>query len=615
MEASQFKKNLHWLRNINEQLYKLMKNMKTPNSYLTHNECGRVVLVKDVGGQSFPLYSLYDETPQCQAWIEQFEYISTELYIIYGLGLGYELNEILKKDLKTPILFIEPDYEVFYYFLHYFDISLLSKYNIQFIVGNSIEDYVFSFREFVGARYIKKFHIIPQSGYYYLYKDIILQVELRLKELLNEVLVDISTTLAANTMWMHNKMINLQQYMPSSAPVEVLANAFCNIPAIMVSAGPSLEDDITYIKQLYDNALIVTVGSGLSVLESHKVKAHMAAALDGNDSELGIFENIHVNDDIFLLYTSTLFPEVPDLFRKEKFFFALSPFDEFYYKQINHKSMARVQGFSIAISTLDILAKLGCNPIVLTGQDFCYSRQKNYAEGASYFDDDLKSRQEFSNLTVMKNRKGALVYTKPSFLAMKTAMEQVISQHSQITFVNCTQDGLTIRGTGESTLGDLVQDVFSRPYNIPKIIMKHYDQYKTLFWQTKTTSIVALIREELSAIMGILINIIEEIDILFAENILASVETYKKVSIYEEALDKYSFFNEVLIKECAIFYYLFQQVSFSGLEELPTDVQTTVLELEKKRKFFAAIYDLCLTIQGALEQETFDGGDLWWMLR
>lgn len=615
MEASLFKRNLRWLRNINEQLYRLMKNMKTPNSYLTLNECGRVVLVKNVAGQEFPLYSLYDEMPQCQTWVEQFECTSTELFIIYGLGVGYELKEMLKKDLKTPILLIEPDYEVFYYFLHYFDISLLSKYNIKFIVGNSIEDYVFSFREFVGSRYIKQFRIIPQSGYYYLYKDIILQIELRFKEFLNEMLVNISTTLAANNKWMHNKMINLQEYMPSSAPVEVLTNVFCNVPAIMVSAGPSLEDDVKYIKQLYDKALIVTVGSGLSVLESHEGKAHMAAALDGNDSELGIFENIHVNDDIFLLYTSTLFPEVPDLFRKEKFFFSLSPFDEFYYKQINQNSMSVVQGFSIAISTLDILAKLGCNPIVLTGQDFCYSRQKNYAEGASYYDDNLKNRNEFSDLTILKNRKGHPVYTKRSFLAMKTAMEQVISQHTQTTFVNCTQDGLTIRGTEESPLGDLMQDVFSRSYNIPGIIMKQYDQYKYLSSQTRTTNMLGLIREELPAIMEILVNIIEEIDAFFAGNLLASIETYKKVSIYENTLTNYSLFNEVLMIECAVYYYLFQQVNVYGLEELPPDIQTTVLELEKKRKFFAAIYDLCLTMQGTLAEEMFEGGDVWWLIR
>lgn len=615
MEAALFKKNLRWLRNINEQLYRLMKNMKTPNSYLTHNECGRVVLVKDVAGNNFPLYSLYDEVPQCQVWMEQFEHSSTELFIIYGLGLGYELGELINKKLTIPILLIEPDYEVFYYFLHYFDITLLAKNNVQFIIGNSIDDYILSFREFVGSRYIKQFRIVPQSGYYYLYKDIILQLEMRFKEVLNEMLVNISTTLAANNKWMHNKMNNLQQYMPSSAPVEVLESIFRNIPAIMVSAGPSLEDDIKYINQLYDKALIIAVGSGLSVLESRQAKAHMAAALDGNESELGIFENINVNSDVFLLYTSTLFSEVPELFRREKFFFSLSPFDEFYYKLINQKSMAAVQGFSIAISTLDILAKLGCNPIVLTGQDFCYSRQKNYAEGASYYDEDLKSRQEFSNLTVVRNRKGEPVYTKPSFLAMKTAMEQVISQHTQTAFINCTQDGLTILGTRESTLGDLMQDVFSRSYNIPGIIMRQYDQYKYLSSQTRTTKMLGLIREELPAIMAILANSINEIDELFDGNMLVSAEAYKKVSAYEDTLTKYSFFSEVLMIECAVFYYLFQQVNVDGLEELPTDIQPIVLELEKKRKFFAAIYDLCLTIQGTLAQETFEGGDLWWLIR
>lgn len=596
MEKDIFKKNLRWLQKNNKNLYEKIKSITIKDTYIIKNNADCDIAVKNVNGIKYPLYSLYNYERQISTWLGQFD-CSTDLYIIYGLGLGHEVNSLLNADIDIPLFIIEPDYEVFYYFLHYYDINILGKNKIEFFIGQSIDDCLLFFKYIIEKYYINRFRVIPQTGYYYIYKDLINELRERMKDALNEIIVNVNSTLHSGKNWMNNRVRNLARQLSESVPIEKLTGQFKNIPAVMVSSGPSLEEDIEYIKSLYDCALIVAVGTGLSVLESNGVRAHVVGALCDNAYELEIFKNIEVNKDIFLLYSSFVYPEVPGVFRKEKLFFPLSSFDGYVYNQLNQKPMMIKRGFSIAVSALDIIAQLGCNPIFLSGQDFCYSLEQNSAKGAAFYQHDIKQNPDFSHYMKAKNKKGQEVYTKAAFWAMKTAMEQVVTKHSNTTIFNCSQNGLPIRGTKDVILSEVIPHYFKRRYKLPEKIKRIYDEYQEL---PKSTSILAIsetIKNEVLKIMALIFEIVGTIEEVFSSDLMKSPVAYGKVVEYEKQLEQYPFYMKVLRTEYQIIYYLFQQININGIDELPADLRSIVTELEKKRRFYGGIYDLCLTIK------------------
>lgn len=85
-------------------------------------------------------------------------------------------------------------------------------------------------------------------------------------------------------------------------------------------------------------------------------------------------------------------------------------FSSFLLKRLNDTPVDFVNpAKSIAIITLQLLYKLGCNPIILAGQNFAYSQDRTYAQGMA-FNNEL-STTHMEQAIVVKDVEGNDVYT------------------------------------------------------------------------------------------------------------------------------------------------------------------------------------------------------------
>jgi len=111
-----------------------------------------------------------------------------------------------------------------------------------------------------------------------------------------------------------------------------LDNKMCNIPLFIVASGPSIDDDIEFIKENQDKAIICSAGSALSILNNHGIKPTFHFEIErgpsakydvGGTYEKLVDSNFHPEylKETNFIGLSVLYPEVFELFKNTYLFF------------------------------------------------------------------------------------------------------------------------------------------------------------------------------------------------------------------------------------------------------------------------------------------------------
>lgn len=461
-----YQKNMKLIKKLNPYLYDEMDKvkLKTVKKIITKNHSDNII--KNIEENGFIIHSQYD--PQRQAKFiakNVFENDKYDIIFLFGLGLGYELKEMIKLNGNVRYFIVEPDEEVFKLLIESDNIKyLFNKINIHFILGHNSEDIGKFYNEVVGFEKSVNIKFVVLPSYQNIYKDLINDTFLNIKEKINIFKVNINTAVASHRQWFQNYVGNLK-YVNDMCPVTKLRENFSGRPAIVVSAGPSLNYNIEMLRGLQGKVLIATAGSGISILENKKIKADIICMIDAWVNESKLVENIKLNKNTSLLCSSMLYYKILEQFSGPKFLLNVNNMDNEIYNTIGEKPFNLFSGPSVANSLAYNLSELGCSPVIFLGQDLCYSSGKNYAEGATY-EKDMSGEFKKKGYVKTKNKNNRDVYTTPVFLAMKTSMEFCIKLHPHIKYLNGTEDGLEIEGAKNIDFNEYARKNFNDEYSL-----------------------------------------------------------------------------------------------------------------------------------------------------
>lgn len=436
-------------------------NIEQGSAQLIRGETGkRTICVKRPDGNEIFIHSRINPRESAKFISDYTFREQCDIVFLFGLGLGYELREMKKKNPKKVYFVVEPDFEIFNCNLMVNDIRPVMK-EINLFVGNN-ENQIIQALNYVIDRYKSiKIQFVVLPPYKVLYKELWNRLINQLRKLLNGYLVAINTNNSQQKKWVRNYVMNLQ-YINNTYPLEKLAKSFKNKPAIIVGAGPSLEENIETLKFVQNRAVIAAVGSGAGILESNGIKAHIIGAMDGNKAEERIFNNLKYNADSTLFYSSQVYYGVPKLLNGNKFLMNQVEMDEYLHKKLNWKYSAGYSGPSIANVITHNLSELGCNPIIILGQDMCYSKNKLYAEGARYTKKFTEQQLENDPAYIKTvNNKGDEVYTTPALMSFKFESEHIIKNHPSTEYLNGTSYGLIIDGAKNIDFNEYYRNILS----------------------------------------------------------------------------------------------------------------------------------------------------------
>ncbi len=196
----------------------------------------------------------------------------------------------------------------------------------------------------------------------------------------------IVTTLVQGGTTLRNAAMNLDHYAACGGIAE-LAGACEGRPAVVVAAGPSLERTIDALAQpgVRDRVVIVAVQTVLKPLLARGIRPHYVTALDHHEISRRFYEGLSAEDvrGVTLVAEPKANPAILDAFPGV----IRCPADELLDEILGEglaRDMGRIEpGATVAHLAYELARHLGCDPVILTGQDLAFTDGQYYSAGAA----------------------------------------------------------------------------------------------------------------------------------------------------------------------------------------------------------------------------------------
>ena len=190
-----------------------------------------------------PLHNLIDPLREAKTvWNKTIrtELKRNDIQIVFGLGLGYLFKRAYVNGPDSKIFLYEPFIEILRYVLEYVDFSKELAENRVYITNDSEE-----LLQKLQSEYLSgdKIEYLFLNSYSTIATDILLNLTKKTLKICEEKTSDQSTIFNLSALWTKNFILN-SPYLKETTPLGHLTSAFAGKPALIISAGPSLADDI-----------------------------------------------------------------------------------------------------------------------------------------------------------------------------------------------------------------------------------------------------------------------------------------------------------------------------------------------------------------------------------
>lgn len=427
-------------------------------------------------GKEIKLHSSYDPVKEADRSIDSFDKGKSSIIAVSGIALGYHLIALKRKYPGVKIIAIEKETGIIDLCRKTYPESLE---RIDIISPDIDPESILEKIDLAGfkgiAHYIHKptYQINPEF-----YEDKINNIKLYISSRISDLL----TRFEFEEKWIQNIFKNIK-HMENSASVSKLFGKFQGLPGVIVSAGPSLKHCIDDLKKIKKNAVILAVDTSLKILQKHDISPHFVLTLDAQKYSLKHFTGVHP-DKTVLIADMVSCPSILNTFNGRKI---ISTTSKYYLDSDGNTARETTPGIdwiekktgplgdvqsggSVATSAFDLLLNMGCNPIILAGQDLAYTGREYHCSGTYHNDDWIPRINRFSNLdsinqNVIRKRKikyvrkygnRSTVISDFIFDLYRSWFEDSAGRISS-TVINATGGGSRINNTREMNLVDAVK--------------------------------------------------------------------------------------------------------------------------------------------------------------
>jgi hypothetical protein len=131
---------------------------------------------------------------------------------------------------------------------------------------------------------------------------------------------------------------------------------------------------------------------------------------------------------------------------------------------------------------VDIAYEMGCNPIVLIGQDLAYLNNKTHAKGTTYENDKVKNKK----MIKVKDINGDEIETSKPFYSMITYFNDYFNKRkNERIFIDATEGGAKINHTKTMSLKKVDELYLNKVIDPMKILDNKYKKENVSFEEAK----------------------------------------------------------------------------------------------------------------------------------
>lgn len=364
---------------LEEKLFEERKDIKkVDKNTLQENIDSAALIFKDA--------KKYKDILKDDTTAKKKSYKSIDKFFFIGVLSGRELLPLSKK-IKAKNYFVhEPNLELFRLSLFTFDYTLLLSNNatVQFSIMDDQIDF---------ENKVYNFLLLNNWGNHTIkYYTTDFNTRDSFNHILNALIKYKPTTFDYN-MFLYNIFRNLSQrinkYKMLSFPLsKTNINFFDNKPVLYVCAGPSLNENIDWLKENHKNFFIVTIGSAYKQLLIANIKPEIIISIDPQYEDLN---NLQFDDESCKKIQNTIIlasintdQRILNKFNQEKLFL----FDVAYTLKENKIPL---NGYSVGEIGYRILIELGAQELYLLGTDLAINQDTGLTHSEHSSSNDIKT--------------------------------------------------------------------------------------------------------------------------------------------------------------------------------------------------------------------------------
>ncbi|MCX8130702.1 MAG: DUF115 domain-containing protein [Clostridia bacterium] len=476
-------KNLDFLERELPQVYKRYRQ-------LLDKHCKDEVNAEYIGNASHhnillngkPAHSIYSPDIDGQIMSIMLNEEDYDTIFVFGIGMGHHINEMCKSFPEKNKIFYEPNFDVFCELLKVQDLEKLYSKNVMFLLSDDRQSIVDSLIHLFTTFVIYKVTFIGLPTYIAEYSEDWTYITKGYVDFFMRYSVNLKTLIKYNNSWMINIFKNLRHY-PFESGFDDFKEKFKGVPGIVVSSGPSLKKNMHLLKDILDKAVVVSAGSSINALDASGIIPHIMLAVDGSQLMSDEYNAVKDNSILFAHIMNVHFDCIEKYKGPKLHFKVSSEMSVEYYEKVNSISSTTIgSGGSCANVAMDFLAKLGCNPIVLIGQDLCFTGNVTHSEGVwdrkEITTEVLKS--DGPDFIKKKDIFGDDVFTNRVFSTIHKWFEDYIranETHSTgLKVINATEGGLPIQGAENMSFSEAIRRYCKEDRNIKARLMDIHTQ-------------------------------------------------------------------------------------------------------------------------------------------
>lgn len=507
-------------RSVREYFRQNESNLQKEPVQVVNAKSGSPTLQVESNGKFYYLHSKYNPEQEAEQIVGKYEDDVSQYdhVFFYGLGLGYHVEAFLEKHPDIDFTLYEPVPANFYHYMCYKKIDDLPLRRLKnLFVETSVGERLNFLNQFAGQLNGNVLLVVLPS-YERLYPELYKGFINDFKEHVRNQRSALHTDLAFEKRWTFNSVMNFPEVLKTPNILhDVDKDIFKDKPAIIVSAGPSLNEELENLRYIKENGLayIFAVGSANKTLIKNNIYPDAVCTYDPQGRNVKVYEEIISQgiDSIPMIFGSSVGFETVERYPGPKLHMITSQDTVAAYilqEAMQNKLEIVNDAPSIAVVTFQMLAKLHANPIIFVGQNLAYKGDYFYSKGIEY--DTRKNtidEKEKQNALIVKDVNGKEIRTNETFNSMRINLESYIAIYKDIEVINTTSGGAHIHGSKYIPLSEVIKDRLKEPivnnewykiatnqYNLAQVNAKLEElDYSFKDYQKLLKSLVSLLKD------------------------------------------------------------------------------------------------------------------------
>lgn len=478
---------------------------------------GMQTIKMQIDSKMIYIHSKYDPEKEAKKYIDKIANEEAKHVLFVGVGLGYHITAYMKEHPQVTFSIYEPNEEVLHAYLANKQLDVLPLKKLNRIFAGNDGDLFMQEVQKVLATANGSLQIIALPVFEKIYAKELDLIRGRLIEFLKNKRLSLVVNLSFQQRWTVNSIKNFPTLLQTPNFLHDFdAGTFENKPALIVAAGPSLNDEIEHLRYIKENGLayIFSVGSAINSLIEHGIHPDATCVYDPSEGQYLVTKKVVDENitDITLIYGSSVGFETLEKYPGKMLHMITSQDTVSPHLLDTTKDIEVVfDAPSIAVIAFQMLLKLKASPIVFVGQNLGYQDNNRYASGINYdFVDNEVTQVELKESETVEDVYGDPMQTNEGFNRMREQLEMYASKKGDIEVINTTRGGANIKGTTFQHLNELINNKLRSP-----VVNKNwFDQSNTYDLKFTQAKLVKLTNSEKQC-AKYLNNALDELSIIY----------------------------------------------------------------------------------------------------